>query len=394
MRNECIMDHIFLDLPVSELQTPAFVIDEDIIEKKLLEIRVLKNRVNCKVLYTLKSLIIKEVLHRMNAHLDGFSASSLFEAQLAADVIGKAGTIHYTSPGLQVNEFSTLSETCDYMAFNSLGQFSQSKKMLSKKTNYGLRINPQKSYVSDPRYDPCCKNSRLGISLKQLHDFQEQEPFVLKGISGIHFHSNCDSTSFVPLLETVTHLLKENKNLMKQIKWMNLGGGYLFEDSTDYLPFYETVSLLKERYDLEVFVEPGASLVRESGFIVASVIDLFQADGVNIAILNTTVNHMPEVFEYQYRPDIVGESSNGKFTYLINGASCLAGDVFGEYTFDEPLKVDDRLIFNHMGAYTFVKMHMFNGINLPTIYLHSKARGLVKKKQFVYEDFLLKIGER
>ena len=341
------------------------MIDEDIIEKNCRDFQILKNQIDCKILYTLKSLIIKEILLRMNAHLNGFSASSLFEAQIAADVIGKAGTIHYTSPGLQAHEFSTLSEICDYIAFNSLGQFSRLKKNLSNQTSYGLRVNPQKSYVNDPRYDPCCKNSRLGINFKQLNDFLGQDPSALKNISGIHFHSNCDSTSFNPLLETVTHLLKTNEDLIKQLKWMNLGGGYLFENSTDYTPFYETVSLLKEQYDLEVFVEPGASLVRESGFIVSSIIDLFQIEDVNIAILNTTVNHMPEVFEYQCKPKIAGENCNGKFTYLLQGASCLAGDVFGEYTFNEPLKVDDRLIFIHMGAYTFVKTHMFNGINLP-----------------------------
>jgi len=392
--NKCIMDHTLSDSVINKLHTPAFIIDEDIIEKKLSWVRFLKCKLNCKVLYTLKPLILKEVLQSMSSHLNGFSASSLFEARLAADVIGKTGTLHYTSPGLEIKDFLPLNELCDYIAFNSLSQASQLEKWLSKETQYGLRINPQKSYVEDARYDPCCQYSRLGISLKQLHACVKENSSLLSYISGIHFHSNCDSVSFTPLLETIKHLLTDGGNLIKQLRWINLGGGYLWDESTDYSPFYETISLLNEQDGLEIFFEPGASLVRESGFIVAEIIDLFQIDDVPIAILNTTVNHMPEVFEYQYKPDIVGEKSEGEFTYIIQGASCLAGDIFGEYTFDKPLKVGSRLIFNHMGAYTFVKAHMFNGINLPTLYLHSKARGIYEKKQFTYDDFLSKIGEK
>jgi len=381
-----------LDLPLSKLHTPAFVINEDMIEKKMSAIQLLKEEVDCNVLYTLKPLIIKEILTRMVPYLNGFSASSLFEARIAADVIGSDGTIHYTSPGLTANDFSQLNELCDYIAFNSLTQFSQFKNSLSKQTHYGLRINPQKSFVDDPRYDPCGKHSRLGISLKQLNDFLEQNPTALKNISGIHFHSNCDSPSLSPLLETVIHLLRNSEHFIKQLKWINLGGGYLFEVTTDYTPLYEAVSLLRQ-HGLQVFIEPGATLVRESGFIVATIIDLFESEDAHIAILDTTVNHMPEVFEYQYKPDILEENPDGKYTYLLQGASCLAGDVFGKYTFDKPLEIGYRLVFKDMGAYTFVKNHMFNGINLPTLYLFSKARGLYKKKQYSYEDFLSRIGE-
>lgn len=215
---------------------------------------------------------------------------------------------------------------------------------------------------------------------------------MLKDVKGLHFHTNCESTDFRHLLKTVQHIDANLSGLLGQVDWINLGGGYLFKKAKNSEKFIEAVSFLRNRYDIDVFFEPGKAIVGDACYVISTVLDLFENDGHNIAVLDTTVNHMPEVFEYQYRPDILQESTEGKYEYILAGATCLAGDLFGEYKLDKPLEIGSRIVFQNMGAYTLVKAHMFNGVNLPTIYASTPDGKLELKKQFEYEDYKSRWG--
>ncbi len=154
----------------------------------------------------------------------------------------------------------------------------------------------------------------------------------------------------------------------------------------------EATDRLRSRYGLAIFIEPGAALVRGAGYLVASVIDMFRAGGKSIAVLDTTVNHMPEVFEYQFEPDVLGHDDDGEFEYRLVGSSCLAGDLFGEYAFSKRLRIGSRVVLTNAGAYAMVKAHMFNGINLPAIYSVTPTGELILRRRFTFEDFLSRFG--
>jgi len=372
--------------------TPSFVYDEGAILHSLKELQKICSKLKYKTLYSLKSFAALEALLIMTYKVDGFSSSSLFEAQLAREVLGKEKSVHLTTPGIRPDEIHAISELCDYISFNSLSQWEQYRKKVAPNVSCGLRINPQISLVQDKRYNPCRKYSKLGVPLDQLVTTIDRSPELLAGISGLHFHTNCDSSDFAPLLKTVKHLDAKLENFLPRIKWINLGGGYIFNKADNLDAFREAVNLLRSKYALEVFIEPGASIVREAGYLVSSVLDIFTSNGKKVAILDTTVNHMPEVFEYQFEPDVIEHTDEGKYEYILAGCTCLAGDVFGEYSFDEPLKVGSRVIFINVGAYTLVKAHMFNGVNLPSIYAYTTDGKLELKKRFTYEDFKSRCG--
>ncbi len=194
------------------------------------------------------------------------------------------------------------------------------------------------------------------------------EPAALRGITGLHFHTNSEGTDFASLLATARHIRDVIPKVLEQIDWINLGGGYLFNLVSDYADFYEAVAIFRETFGLEVFIEPGAAAVRRCGTIEATVHDIFDGDDIQIAILDTTVNHMSEVFEFQFEPDVLGHVDGGLHSYFLAGCTCLAGDVFGEYSFDRALTIGSRITFLNMGAYTMSKAHRFNGVALPTIY--------------------------
>jgi len=365
------------------ITTPAFVYDEYTIQRKLRDIRKIHN---CNILYPLKPCEFTEILRLMPPFIDGFSVSSLFEAMLVKDAVKDHGVVHMTTPALRPDEIEHISELCDYISFNSLSQWKLYQGKLKSGIKQGLRINPQLSVVEDDRYNPCRQHSKLGIPLSELlHELNDVN--ALKNISGFLFHTNCESTDFNDLLETVKHLETYIPGALSKISWINFGGGYLFDECENVEVMNEAISLLKNKYELDVFFEPGKGVIGDAGYIVSSVIDLFKSDNRSIAVLDTTVNHMPEVFEYQYKPDVAEESDNGTHKYILAGASCLAGDIFGEYKFDLPLEIGSKLIFENMGAYTLVKAHMFNGINLPSIYAYTIEGELVLKRSFSYDDF-------
>jgi carboxynorspermidine decarboxylase len=376
----------------TRVETPAFVYDEAAIECKLRLAEEIRAAAGCKVLYTLKPFSIADALRLMAPALDGFAVSSLFEARLAREVLGNRGTVHVTTPGFRPSEIQVLDSLCDYVSFNSLSQWHRFHGELSRDRKRGLRINPKLPLVEDDRYNPCRPASKLGTPIDDVVRLVASEPRSLGGLDGLHFHTNCDAESFAPWLATVERLDERLEPLLRRVSWVNLGGGYLFDSPDEVATLARAVALLRSKYDVEVFIEPGAAFVRDAGYVVATVIDLFTSDGQEIALLDTTVNHMPEVFEYQFEPDVLGHDDDGEHEYLLAGSSCLAGDVFGLYAFDEPLRVGSKVVFTGMGAYTTVKSHMFNGINLPAIYAWTVQEGLVLKRSFGYRDYLTRCG--
>ena len=372
--------------------TPAFIYDEGAILQAIADARQTIGQSHCQLLFPLKSFSISEALHSMAPLVDGFSVSSLFEAKLARDILGNQKSVHITTPGFRPDEIPIISELCDYISFNSLSQWERYHEEISSKASCGIRINPELAFIKDERYDPCRKGSKLGIPLCKLSEISNDGYKPLHEVKGLHFHTNCESTDFDQLFQTVLHIETHLPKLLGQVTWVNLGGGYLFEEGQNVDKLIEAIALLRDKYDVEVFFEPGKAIVGGAGYIVSSVIDVFENDGQTIAILDTSVNHMPEVFEYGYRPDVMQESRNGKYIYTLAGATCLAGDLFGEYSFDEPLEIGSRITFLDMGSYTLVKAHMFNGVNLPTIYAYTQDGKLELKKQFDYEDYKSRWG--
>ncbi len=372
--------------------TPAFVYDEKRLEQSVLTIAAAVEKSRCQLLYSLKSFTFSDVLQLLAAHVDGFSTSSLYEARLARDIIGAQGIIHITTPGFRPDEIATIAEVCDYIAFNSLPQWERFRELALGHSLCGLRVNPQLPFIEDRRYNPCRPHSKLGVPLSDLTKIAKLVPSQLTGISGLHIHTNCDSADFTGFLRTVRRLDEHLSALLRKIQWINLGGGYLFDEATSLDPFHEAVDLLKTKYNMHVFIEPGAAVIRQAGYFVSTVLDVFDSQGKMVAILDTTVNHMPEVFEYQFEPDILGHVEDGRYEYILAGSSCLAGDIFGEYAFAEPLEIGSRVIFPNAGAYSLVKAHMFNGINLPTIYALTTDGKLVLKKRFTYDDFANRFG--
>jgi carboxynorspermidine decarboxylase len=377
---------------IYQVQTPAFVIDERCLIQQLAAISSLRDRYDFKLLYALKPLPLKFVLEIMLDYVDGFAASSLFEAQLAHSVLAKKGTVHLTTPGIQPFELDELRRLCNLVAFNSLPQFRRFAPRLNAPDQVGLRINPQLSVVNDLRYDPCRLHSKLGVTLDRLAKKWKQHPRRFDRLSGLLFHTNCDSMSFEPLCHTVRRLERKLGAILSHISWINLGGGYLFGLGSQSEVLGELVYRLQSRYGLVVYIEPGAALVRNAGYLITTVVDLFRQGGKSIAVLDTTVNHMPEVFEYQFKPDILGADDNADHEYQLVGSSCLAGDVFGTYGFRQRLRVGSRVVLTNFGAYTMVKAHMFNGINLPSIYSVTPSGTLILKRRFTYDDFLSRYG--
>ncbi len=378
---------------VNAVETPAFVVDERVVLRQLDAAAQIRARTGCRLLYTLKPLSYAFLLELMRPHVDGFAVSSAFEARLARETIGGAGTVHLTAPGLRASELNLLDSLCDTVAFNSLSQLARLASGFSGGRKTALRINPRLSVVDDARYDPCRPNSKLGVPIGQLRRMLNEEPAALAAVHGLHFHTNCDATSFRPLRSTVDRIEEQLGDWLGALDWINLGGGYLLSRTKHDTPLIEAVEGLRARYGLEVFIEPGAALVREAGSLVTEVVDLFRSGGKTIAVLDTTINHWPEIFEYQFEPDVLGHQENAAHEYLLAGCSCLAGDILGEYAFDRPLAVGSRLVLPEFGAYSQVKAHMFNGINLPTVYSINLDGDLVLRRRYTYDDFSSRCGD-
>ncbi len=371
----------------NELQTPALVYDLDTICARLHMLRKLSADSPLKILYSIKSASFSPLLQAMCTNLDGFATSSVFESILAREVLAERGTVHLSTVALMPESIDETVSVCDFINFNSLSQWQRLGESVRDRVQCGIRINPMTHYVNDARYDPCRSSSKLGVPLDSLCQALTDAPGLLAGLGGLQFHNNCESRDQGQLLETCRLLLDRCPDLMHRIDWINIGGGYLFDENDTMQGLAEAVRLLAGAGIEQVFFEPGKAIVGNTGYLVASVVDLFRSGDRNIAVLDTSINHLPEVFEYQYQPEIMQHSAAGMHEYRLSGMTCLSGDLFGDYRLDQPLQLDDRIVFRNVGAYMFVKASMFNGMNLPSVYLFGKDTGMSLVRQHGYEDY-------
>lgn len=358
--------------------SPAFILDMPGVHANLRPLQRIKQATDCRILFSVKALPLAPLLHDLKQHLDGFSVSSLFEARLANSVLGGQGSLHLTTPGLRPEEFAELGNLCTHISFNSLTQYRR-LHALSGGYSKGLRVNPKLSFAEDQRYDPCRAHSKLGV------DFTALQSGLSAGVDGLHVHTVFGQTDFQPLRAVIARL-KPLLTPQAGFKWLNLGGGYLYQRIADLNPIIETILYLKAHAAEQVYLEPGKALVGDAGYLLTTVLDSFDSDGKTVLVLDSSVNHHPEIFEYQRRPLLLDEDTHGRHGAILAGSTCLAGDIFGEYRFDKIPAVGDKLLFADVGAYSLIKAQRFNGYALPAIYLCRNGE-ITLLKQDSYADY-------
>ncbi|WP_405116768.1 carboxynorspermidine decarboxylase [Paenibacillus sp. FSL K6-1217] len=373
-----------MDIDISNLPSPAYLVDERLLTKNLETLNYVQEKSGAKILLAQKGFSMHAMYPLVGKYLHGVTSSSLFEARLGFEEMGKE--VHVYAPAYVDREFDELLRYSDHMVFNSFDQWNRFKGRVQnapKQISCGIRVNPEYSEIEVPLYDPCYNYSRMGVTLPNFR------PEELDGIDGLHFHTMCEQNS--DTLERTLKVVEEKfGQYLHGMKWLNFGGGHhITRPDYDLDTLIKCILHMKQTYNVEIYLEPGEAIALNTGYLVATVLDTMH-NGMDIAILDTSAEcHMPDVLAMPYRPGIIGAGEPGEFahTYRLGGMTCLAGDVIGDYSFPEPLKYGDQLIFTDMAHYSMVKNHMFNGVNLPAIASYNEAEGLKVIREFEYSDF-------
>lgn len=371
-----------MDERLYSVETPCYVVDEKSLIENLVILRDVADLAGCKILLAQKAFSMFAVYPLIGRYLDGTTASGLFEAKLGYEEMGKE--THVFSAAYMEKEFQEVTEICDHITFNSFAQWQKyGKRALAAGKSCGIRVNPQHSTQAQGIYDPCAEGSRLGVTRENFRTD------LLEGIEGLHFHTLCEQNSDA-LIETLAAVEEQFGEFLPQMKWVNFGGGHhITREDYDREALIDCILRFKEKYHLEVYLEPGEAVALNAGYLVTSVLDVVH-NGIDIALLDASAAcHMPDVIEMPYRPPLWlgGENEEKPHTYRLAGATCLAGDVIGDYSFAQPLSVGDKLIFMDMAIYSMVKNNTFNGMCLPSIAVLKENGELNIIRKFGYEDF-------
>lgn len=379
---------------MDQLPTPCYVVDEDRLEENLKILAGVMEETGCRILLAQKAFSAYGLYPLIGKYLNGTTASGLFEARLGRQEMALHPELrernletHVFSAAYREDEFQEIAGLCDHVVFNSFAQLEKFRDTARKMgAGIGLRINPECSTQEGHAiYDPCSPGSRLGITADQ---FSEEK---LSGVEGLHFHTLCeqDADDLERTLDAVEEKFGRYLSL-PQMKWLNFGGGHHITRKDYQIPLLiRCIRRIKERYGLQVYLEPGEAVALNAGYLLTKVLDVVENGGVSIAILDTSAAcHMPDVLEMPYRPPLKDSGMPGEkaYTFRLAGPTCLAGDVIGDYSFDEPLKVGQELVFQDMAIYSMVKNNTFNGMPLPAIAFMRQGECRIWK-QFGYEDF-------
>ncbi|MEM1483298.1 carboxynorspermidine decarboxylase [Oscillospiraceae bacterium PP1C4] len=371
-----------LNFNLDALPTPYYIVDEALLIRNLEILKQVMDRTGCHILLAQKAFSMFALYPLIGKYLSGTTASGLFEAKLGYEEMGKE--THIFSPAYSEHEFDEILSICDHIVFNSFGQWTKFKEQaLSAGRKCGIRINPECSTQDHAIYDPCSSGSRLGVPLAKF------QPDLLDGISGLHFHTLCEQNSDA-LLQTLTAVEEKFGKYLYQMEWLNFGGGHhITREDYDIETLISCITRMQEKYGLKIYLEPGEAVALNTGFLVSTVLETIE-NGIHIAIMDASAAcHMPDVLEMPYRPHIIGSGmpQEKAYTYRLGGATCLAGDIIGDYSFDKPLRAGDKLVFCDMAHYSMVKNNTFNGMSLPSIAVADCNGNVRPIRVFGYDDF-------
>ena len=367
---------------LDQIPTPCYVLEEELFEQNLKLLQYVGKESGAKILLALKGYAFYESFGLAKTYLNGCCASGLYEAMLASEEFGK--DIHTFSPAFKEDEIDEIIKLSTHISFNSFSQYKRYKKKIKDGVSPGIRVNPESSFATAKLYNPCALKSRLGVTLSEF------EPEFLDGIEGLHFHALCEQNA--DALEIVLKSFEEKfGNFISKMKWINFGGGHhITRDDYDVHKLIAIIKNFKKRYNnIEVFLEPGEAVGWRSGVLVATVLDKIVND-MDIAILDTSAEaHMPDTIIMPYRAEIrnAGLKDEKRYTLRLGGNSCLAGDIMGDYSFDEPLEIGQKIIFEDQMHYSIVKNTTFNGIKLPSLGILRKNGKFEIVKKFNYSDY-------
>lgn len=370
-------------------ETPAYVLDEALLKRNLATAARIKRETGCRMLLATKAWAMPAAFPLLRDVLDGTTASGLYEARLGREEFGKE--VHVYAPAFTDVEVDDLLGIADHIYFNSPGQVGRYlAKAKTAGRDVGVRINPgySNATLGGALYDPCAPGSRFGTTREEIDEIPWDDIDIL------HAHALCEAGE-EGSVGLIRHIAENFAPYIRRVKAVNFGGGHFINR-----PGYNVEALIaaikafRDEFDVDVILEPGAGLVVNAGWLIARVIDLHR-NGADIAILDTSAStHMPDVLEVPYRPTIIGAKKPGAqaHDYVLGGKTCMTGDIIGEYSFAEPLKIGDRLVFTDMMQYSFVKNTTFNGTPLPDLAVLREDGTYEVLKRFGYDDFRGRLG--
>lgn len=368
---------------IDQVPAPAYVIDEAKLVNNLEILKSVQERTGCKVLLAQKAFSMYATYPLISQYLAGTTASGLYEAKLGREEFG--GEVHVFAPAFKDADLEEILEIADHIVFNSERQLRKHvDKCRAVGVSVGLRINPECSTQGDHAlYDPCAAGSRFGVRIDQ---FSED---LLDLVDGLHFHTLCEQNSD-DLKTTLDAVEAKFGPYLHRIKWLNMGGGHhVTREDYDLDLLISSIQHMQETYGLEVYIEPGEAIALNAGYLVTEVLDIFE-NGIETLVLDASATcHMPDVLEMPYRPPLRHgfEAGEKAYTYRLSSNTCLTGDIIGDYSFEKPVEIGDKLYFEDMAIYSFVKNNTFNGIGLPSLVLMDKTGDCRIVKSFGYEDF-------
>jgi carboxynorspermidine decarboxylase len=363
-----------------DIRTPVYILEEKKLGENLKLLKQVQDKSGAKILLALKGFAFSASFDLVKKYLHGCCASGLHEAKLAFEMQKE---VHTYSPAFKEDEIDEILSLSNHVVFNSFKQWHKYKEKAIGKVSCGLRVNPEVSASPTDMYNPCAKFSRLGITKKEFKDE------LIDGIEGLHFHALCEQDA--DALELVLKGFEEKfGHLIPKMKWINFGGGHhITKKGYDVKKLITLIKEFKSRYDVEVYLEPGEAVGWQTGYLLSTVLDIVHNE-MDIAILDTSAEaHMPDTILMPYRAEVRGAAKAGekKHTYRLTGNTCLAGDIMGDYSFDKPLRVGDKIIFEDQIHYTIVKNTTFNGIKLPDLAIQREDGSLEVVKEFGYKEY-------
>lgn len=371
--NSLYCEDVELTTIAKQYGTPCYVYSRAALENNLQAYLAGIQSTKCRVCYAVKANSNIAILQLIAQKNIGFDIVSLGELERVLAAQGDPKKIIFSGVGKRADEILRAIQVgvgCfDIESEAELLHINQIAVSEKVNVNIALRINPNIDARTHPHISTGLNENKFGIYLSEvlsLCDKIRNMPNI--NLVGLASHIGSQLTELEPLLTAIDCLLDLSNELIKRgvkLQYLNFGGGlgvtYQDETPPTITEYLKAVTEKLAHCPFEIILEPGRSLVANTGILLTKIEYLKHTPHKNFAIVDAAMNDLirPALYDAWHDIKVVNNTNLSSESYDIVGPVCETADFLGK---DRKLSLqeNDLLAIYTAGAYGFCMSSNYN----------------------------------
>ncbi len=376
--------------------TPCYVYSKATIEKNYRAFEDALRKWSSRICYAVKANSNLAILNLLAKLGSGFDIVSIGELERVIRAGGDVSKVVFSGVAKRSDEIRrALIMGVDCFNIESIAELTRLDAItreMDVQANVSLRVNPDVDANTHPYIATGLKENKFGVDINLALDiYQQIEQCSHMQAVGVDCHIGSqllDLSPFQTSFEKVFALVDQLASIGIVLQHVDLGGGLGIRYQNDDHPpsaaqYVEILAPFMEGRNIQVFIEPGRSIVGDAGILLTRVEHIKETRDKNFALVDAAMNDFMRPSLYSAWHDItpIEQTANSSTTYDVVGPVCETGDFLGK---QRPLAIQEGslLAVHAAGAYGSVMSSNYNTrLRAPEILVDGEEAHLIRMRE-------------